>query len=78
MALIQITDCNSSKEIQSTRAVSIQDNTNFLNPDDSFSKEFPKTISFNSSNMEYVAIHLTPQDIKKLREWALQQSINEL
>lgn len=40
--------------------------------------KFPKSLQFGGVNGEYVYVHLTPRDIKRLREWALQQSINEL
>lgn len=40
--------------------------------------QYPKTLAFTGLSGEDVYVHLSPVDVKMLRAWALQQSINEL
>lgn len=69
MARIQAGATQKTLDIETGRALSILDNNDAA---------LPKSLYFQGLSGEFVYVHLAPQDVKKLREWALQQSINEL
>lgn len=70
MARIQVGGThNTLADIETGRALSVLDNND---------SALPKSLYFQGLSGEFVFVHLAPQDVKKLRVWALQQSINEL